>query len=338
MRLVDLILRHLKTKQTTVPRVRRTAIPPVEPMEARVMLSSAPLASAAARPIVDEIHAVLQTQQSLDSQVVQAPGQSNEAISIHAHRIRAAHNHTYEMGIIQVDDSTGKIGNLKPGDAGYALAALTSANRHVLLSSTGGANGSATIPGGSFYMVYQIQDGTAADVVAKNPNNVAGKAPVALFSLAAANPDSHAHLHHRFGFQYGWSNALGTQSTHFRDLIVRMRVGRPIATPDTTPPTASLSISGTAPTTTTGFDVQFSEPMKLTTLQSGNYTLTRTTGANSGKTVPIQAVQFVNKQTAHVSVASALTAGGYRLDVAPNLADLSGNALAAPKSFTFTVA
>ncbi|MEI8381945.1 MAG: Ig-like domain-containing protein [Planctomycetota bacterium] len=337
MRLVELILRHLQTKRNTRPRVRRTAVSPVESMEVRVMMSATHLAIGAA-PIVDEIHAVLQNQQSLDSQVVQAPGQSNEAVTIHAHRILAAHNHTFEMGIIQVDDSTGKIGNLKPGDAGYALAALTSANRHVLLSSSGEANGSATIPGGSFYIVYQIQDGTAADVAAKNPNNVAGKTPVVLFSLAAANPDSHAHLHHRFGFQYGWSDPLGTQSTHFRDLIVRVRVGLPNATPDTTPPTASLSISGTVPTTTTGFNVQFSEPMKLTDLQSGNYTLTRTTGVNSGKTVPIQSVQFVNNQTVHVSVASALTAGGYRLDLAPNLADLSGNALAAPKSFNFTVA
>ncbi len=95
-----------------------------------------------------------------------------------------------EVGYFIVDSPDGAIGNLHPGDAGYAQAALNA--RHVLFS-TGTASQtqiSSAIPGGAFFGFYVVPNGTAANVLANNPTNAANGSPIALFSFSAANPDS----------------------------------------------------------------------------------------------------------------------------------------------------
>jgi hypothetical protein len=158
-----------------------------------------------------------------------------------------------------VDDATGKIGSLSPGDAGNAQAALSSTNHKVLLTSSDGrhSHGEVTIPGGSYYILYFIEDGTAADVLSKNPNNVPGHQPVALFSLPAANQDGQSELSHRFGLQYAWGNTEGNNFFDLPESVFRLHVGRPKSPLDTKPPHSSLSITGTVPTTTDEFDVHF---------------------------------------------------------------------------------
>jgi cyclophilin family peptidyl-prolyl cis-trans isomerase/uncharacterized lipoprotein YehR (DUF1307 family) len=101
-----------------------------------------------------------------------------------------------EVGYFIVDDISGAIGALHPGDAGYAKAALTA--RHFLFATGDAAftQKSATIPGGSFFGFYLVPNGTAANVLTNNPNNASNGSPVALFSFSAANPDS-ATVHFR---------------------------------------------------------------------------------------------------------------------------------------------
>lgn len=107
-----------------------------------------------------------------------------------------------EIGIFQVLDAEGTIpapiaGNpdrtLKPGDIGYAQAALSLLSRQVLFTKgdkPGEKTRSLTMAGGSFFGVYYIPRGTADSFLTNNPSNViASNKPIAYFSFAAANPD-----------------------------------------------------------------------------------------------------------------------------------------------------
>ncbi len=340
-------------------RPRRTALPPVQAMEVRVLMSATAIVPVAAAtedsaPAAENVSSasptdLVETQSPLAravltgvggaSSVFQAAGASTDSVTITVRRLRGKPHHTYEMGLILVDDATGKIGNLNPGDAGYAKAALESASRRVLLSTADGNRTRHTvdIPGGSFYMLYVIQDGTAANVIAQNPNNESGKSPVALFSIAAANPDDASHLGRRRNHRrFGWETALGGGRSRFNDLVVRLKMSRPHAPPDTTAPLASLSVTGSIPTRNT-FDVRFTEPMKSPFQQKANYTLTLTSGPSAGQVVPINTVTRLDDSTVRVNLSANLAAGSYRFDIAASLADLAGNPLAAPRSFTFTI-
>jgi hypothetical protein len=300
-------------------------------MEVRIMMSASALVAAA--------ESAFQTQNQLATQVVQAPGTSDQTVTIEAQGLYAPRGHSYEMGIVVVDDATGKIGDLSPGDSGYAQAALASSKHQVLLSSSNGrrSHGEATIAGGSYYILYFIQDGTAASVVARNPNNVSGQQPVALFSLPAANENGQAELNHWFGRRFAWGLHTGSRRHRLPELAFRLHVESPKSPPDTKPPHASLSITGTVPTTTS-FDVQFTEPMTASTLRANNFALTLTASSGAGTTIPIQSATRIDDTTVHIKLKNSLAPGNYRFDVNPAVTDLAGNALANPRSFTFTVA
>ena len=124
---------------------------------------------------------------------------------------------------------------------------------------------------------------------------------------------------------------------YFRlSLIVRLRTSRPHSPPDTAAPHASLSVTGAIPTTDT-FDVRFTEPMKSSFLQKGNYSLTLTSGPSAGQVIPINTVTRLDDSTVRVNLSANLAAGSYRFDIAASLTDLAGNPLAEPKSSIVTV-
>jgi len=98
-----------------------------------------------------------------------------------------------EIGVIVTDDVTGLIGTLKPGDAGYAAAALARAQILFAPNATSGTSSAITLTGGQNFMFYYVPGGTAAQVVSGNPTNVGTGSKVAYFSIAGANPDKVAH-------------------------------------------------------------------------------------------------------------------------------------------------
>ncbi|MCE9564127.1 MAG: peptidylprolyl isomerase [Planctomycetes bacterium] len=102
---------------------------------------------------------------------------------------------TSEFGFYKADDATGKIGTLKPGDAGYAAAAL--ARRQVVFAKgeTVGASVTLTAKGGDVLVMYIVQGNTSVNLLAQNPTNAftPGK-PIAFFGITAANPDGVAHV------------------------------------------------------------------------------------------------------------------------------------------------
>jgi hypothetical protein len=113
-----------------------------------------------------------------------------------------------EVGYFSVDDMTGRIGNLRPGDAGYAAAALDPSRAKTIFAGdvrTNGSTSTSTLPSNGLVGFYLIQNSSIANWRANNPSNALPKtavpfnssnvkAPVAFFSFQNANPDNFDHL------------------------------------------------------------------------------------------------------------------------------------------------
>jgi cyclophilin family peptidyl-prolyl cis-trans isomerase len=138
----------------------------------------------------------------------------------------AFHN---EMGIVTVDGQDGHIGNVKPGDPGYANAALTSANRHVIFARGASPLTSATVnlPAGSFFEMYLVQNATTDQAVAQNPNDQLASVPRVFFSSVAANPDGFDHLLWMTANIFRWEDMTFGGDQNFADLVGRVDFGVP---------------------------------------------------------------------------------------------------------------
>lgn len=129
-----------------------------------------------------------------------------------------------EVGIFPVLDALGTINaptasdpnrQLKPGDAGYAQAALSQTGKQVLFTNgyvPAETTRSINQTAGTFFGVYYIPRGTVASWLTSNSANaIKVNAPIAYFSFAAANPDS-GKEHMR---SYGRSGTPRTQAGLF---------------------------------------------------------------------------------------------------------------------------
>ena len=135
----------------------------------------------------------------------------------------AAYNN--EIGLYRVDDATGRIGNLKPGDVGYAKAAL-SAERAIVLFKSGagqGATATAQLAAGQYVGFYLIQNASTATWRGKNPSNALNKGPLAFFSIKAANPDCTDHLKTNWNngkLVLGWEDLTRGGDRDYDDAVI----------------------------------------------------------------------------------------------------------------------
>jgi len=135
----------------------------------------------------------------------------------------AAYNN--EIGLYRVDDASGRIGSLKPGDKGYAAAALA-IERAIVLFQSGRGQGAKTdiaLPAGQYLGYYLIQNASSAQWRNKNPANRSGQGPLAFFSAPAANPDKIDHLHATWqgnGLRLAWEDQTGGGDRDFDDAII----------------------------------------------------------------------------------------------------------------------
>ncbi|NET86648.1 MAG: DUF4114 domain-containing protein, partial [Kamptonema sp. SIO1D9] len=87
------------------------------------------------------------------------------------------------VGFYRIDDEDGSIGDLKPGDPGYAAAAI--AERSVVNFDR---NGTSAVLLEGLLAPYLIADGSTAEFLAENPENQLDGAPMAYFAYLEANP------------------------------------------------------------------------------------------------------------------------------------------------------
>jgi 3-phytase len=150
----------------------------------------------------------------------------------------AAFNNLF--GLYEVDDVTGSVNGIKPGEIGYAKAALSKVVDNFIVRVGGSSSGAASdviVNGGKIYSPFVIANGgnfsgnlqaAINAFFAANPNNSPANAqnyttlPVAYFSFGVANPDGAAHLrsfgNNTFGFE-DLPAGVGVSDYDFNDAV-----------------------------------------------------------------------------------------------------------------------
>ncbi|MBI1917260.1 MAG: DUF4114 domain-containing protein, partial [Planctomycetes bacterium] len=175
-----------------------------------------------------------------------------------------------ELGVVVVDDSSGRIGNLQPEDPGYAAAALAHPSRKVLFSGRPNAGDTKTVklPARRHFIFYFVQNATANDFLARNPGNQLDKTPVVFFSIKRANPDGIRHMRENPANVFGFEDIAGGGDKDYNDIAVRMNIGTPTGTP--APPRLAGRLSNdTAPGGTTNTDRLTFDPSIAGALTAG---------------------------------------------------------------------
>ncbi|WP_424100227.1 Ig-like domain-containing protein [Moorena producens] len=115
------------------------------------------------------------------------------------------------FGFYQVDDASGKIGNLNPGDAGYAELAVS--NQVDLASG---------VSGGVLLAPFLIANGTVEEFLTQNPTNQQGSGLNAYFSFLSANPDQFDHVRLLGDNQFSFEDTFGGGDLDYDDLVVEV--------------------------------------------------------------------------------------------------------------------
>jgi 3-phytase len=154
----------------------------------------------------------------------------------------AAFNNLF--GLYEVDDETGAVNGIKPGESGYAKAALSKVVDNFIVRVGGLSSGAASdvvVTRGKIYSPFAIANGgnfsgniqqAINAFLAANPNNSPANAqnyttlPVAYFSFGVANPDGAAHLksfgNNTFGFE-DLPAGVGVSDYDFNDTMFSFR-------------------------------------------------------------------------------------------------------------------
>src|SRR5262249_13009629 len=175
--------RQTQPRRRAVPLLR----PGVEELEPRILLAGRLAHVAGLTAQSSPVHLVRHPNGAPAApagQTLLVPGLPRQ--TVRAEFTWAASNAVFhnEMGLFLVDDAQGGIGNLNPGERGYAAAALAPSRCRLIFPSgtTAGATQVVTLPAGHFFGLYLIQNGTSAAFRKFNAANRFTHRPVALFS------------------------------------------------------------------------------------------------------------------------------------------------------------
>ena len=123
-------------------------------------------------------------------------------------------------GLYRVDDVSGKIGNLNPGDAGYMTAALRRSkelNRGVEFDRDGIS--AKQLDGGYIYAPFVVADGTVDQVLRSSDPKAE---PRVYFNYVAANADGFDHIKSLGANKFGFEDTFGGGDKDYNDLIFKI--------------------------------------------------------------------------------------------------------------------
>lgn len=157
------------------------------------------------------------------------PGRAGQTVPLRFTLSGLDAGYANELGLVLVDNAAGHIGKQRPGDAGYAAAALRSPSLRMLFSGKPrvGEIVNVTLPAGRFFVFYFVQNGTARDVLAANPRNHVGRTPLVFFSITSANPDHFNHMREGPANVFGFEDVTGGGDQDYNDMVVRLDIGNP---------------------------------------------------------------------------------------------------------------
>lgn len=159
------------------------------------------------------------------SGVFQVPGVAGTNMRLESHVLTRWAEYDNEMGVAYVDDESGRVGNLLPGDAGWTRALMTRNQNQVVLASgaTEGDSGSITVPAGQYFVFTLVQDASTRQWLSLNPDNQFTNQPWLFTSIQSSNPDQFDHVHESQtaeGIELAWEDLAYGGDLSFRDLIV----------------------------------------------------------------------------------------------------------------------
>jgi hypothetical protein len=130
----------------------------------------------------------------------------------------AYHN---QVGFYAVDDAlTGRVGNLLPGDIGYAQAAIS---RSIVSLDRDLTNVQQTITNSPRLAPYLIANASSAEFLAKNPSNQANNGPQAYFAYLGANPDRVDHIKLLGDNHFGFEDVFGGGDKDYNDIVLNVK-------------------------------------------------------------------------------------------------------------------
>ena len=161
------------------------------------------------------------------------PGSVGQTVTVTFRYAGRSAHYRNELAIYPVDDSTGRIGNLKPGDRGYAAAALTSPGRQLIFTQKQGTGAvkEVTLPSGAEYGFILVQNSSLSRLLTHNPKVSAKLRPYAFFSFSSANVDHTGHVRRSSNGLYDFEDQTGGGDRDFNDLILRVKYGTPQGVP-----------------------------------------------------------------------------------------------------------
>ncbi|MEQ9235057.1 DUF4347 domain-containing protein [Coleofasciculus sp. E2-BRE-01] len=155
------------------------------------------------------------------------PGELGEMRSLILNWMAQDNPINHELGLFLFDHPNGRIGNLFPGDPGYAAAALSQPNRQVIVAPGETGNGQRTLNVESDRVLgwYLIQNGTTEQFLRENPDNLLGNSPLAFFSLIAANPNAIDNFWRLSPNEFAWEDLTNDSDIDFNDVMIGIQFG-----------------------------------------------------------------------------------------------------------------
>ncbi|MUG92342.1 DUF4114 domain-containing protein [Scytonema sp. UIC 10036] len=123
------------------------------------------------------------------------------------------------VGFYTIDDESGRLGNLKPGDPGYVEAAF---QRTIINLSGDTTNVTGQFNGDTLIAPYIIANGTIEQLRAQNPNNVLGTGTVAYFAFTEVNPDKVDHIRLLGDNKFGFEDIHNGGDRDYNDMVVQL--------------------------------------------------------------------------------------------------------------------
>ncbi|NJO19965.1 MAG: DUF4114 domain-containing protein [Spirulinaceae cyanobacterium RM2_2_10] len=130
-------------------------------------------------------------------------------------------------GFYRIDDVSGSIGGIAPGQAGYAQAAIQQrvGSIELFVNNQSISSFSASLAGNALYAPFLIVNGDPFAFINNNPDNTPGLELQAYFAFTAANPDGVDHVRLLGDNIFGFEDLPGGGDLDFNDIIVQVNLG-----------------------------------------------------------------------------------------------------------------
>ncbi|MEA5419333.1 DUF4347 domain-containing protein [Spirulina sp. CCNP1310] len=129
------------------------------------------------------------------------------------------------VGLYRIDDISGTVNGIAPGQAGYAQAAISNRISEVTLAVGNQQSTTVTssLQGGALYAPFMVVNADIDAFLNSNPNNSGGGIN-AFFAFQAANPDAQNHIVLLGSNTFGFEDLFGGGDRDFNDMIFQVQI------------------------------------------------------------------------------------------------------------------